>query len=273
MQRATQAYLQTGITTTGQGDILIMLYDGAIKFMNMAKERLAANDMAGKGNNIRKALDIIEELKATLDIDKGGAIAENLRGLYTFCGNRLVMANIKKSPEIIDEALKVMSGLRSAFAAIVDLPEAREAAQQVAAGQRATGILPMRAQSGTTAAAPAQSVAAPGASAKFRSFYAKNQQAMENHTPAEHVPAPEKAEEQFAATPTAQSHPSAAEPAIFSPAPSAEGVSSSAAAEAHAPQATVAAEDLGMAFPVPPAGGFGAGRMGGSALYRKISQQ
>ena len=270
MQRAAQAYIQTRVTTTGQGDILVMLYDGAINFMNMAKERLAANDMAGKGNYITKTLNIIEELKDTLDMDKGGAIAENLRNLYTFCSNRLVMANIKKSPEMIDEVMKVMTGLRSAFAAIVELPEAREAAQQVAAGQRANGILPMRPQAGTTAVAPTPASLAPGSGAKFRGFYAKNQQEIDNRA------VPEQAADQPPTTPGvtgAMRPPTASTTTVAAANLSASQPTSADPSPETPPAPTVEREDAFAAFPMPPTGGFGSGRMGGSALYRKMSQQ
>ena len=181
------------------------------------------------------------------------------------------MANIKKSQEMIDEVLRVMTGLRSAFASIVDLPEAREAAQKVAAGQRANGILPMRAQSGTTAAAPAAAVAAPaapGAGARFRGFYAKNQQEIEKQALSEQsanarpAPAPEQADAE-----QAQADSAAAGPASFSPPP--------AAPRTEQTEETTSAkqDDAATAFAVPPTGGFGAGRMAGSALYRKMAQQ
>ena len=61
MHKAAQAYLQTQVTTTSQGELLLLLYDGAIKFLTQAKERMAARDMAGKGVLISKALDVDDE--------------------------------------------------------------------------------------------------------------------------------------------------------------------------------------------------------------------
>ena len=130
MQNASNAYLQTQVTTTSQGDILIMLYDGAIKFMNRAKERLAARDMAGKGNALSRVLDIINELDSTLNVEKGGELAKNLHNLYVFCNSRLLMANLRADAAIVDEVLTIITGLRSAYAQIVSLPEAQAAAQE-----------------------------------------------------------------------------------------------------------------------------------------------
>ena len=293
MHRAAQAYFQTGVTTTGQGDILLMLYDGAIKFMNQAKERLEANDMAGKGNNITKALQILDELSVTLDMQKGGELSETLRNLYIFCTNRLVMANIKKSTEMIDEVIKIITGLRAAFAAIVDLPEAQEAAAQVAASQRASGILPARAQPGT--AAPVAS--APGAGARLRNFYAQNQQqgtpeaqkeAAPEHqediaaegpemqpalhgaqdvpkTAAPFTPPPPKA----AAAPSLPEEPKAAVPRAEEKQPH-SGQEASAAETPVAPQADEANAPAAGFSPLP--GSFG-GKMMGSSLYKKMAQQ
>jgi flagellar protein FliS len=170
MHNAAHAYLQTRVTTTGQGDVLLLLYDGGLNFLHKAKDRLEAKDMGGKGVYISKALDIVEELTNTLDMEAGGLLAQNLLGLYRFCTKRLIEANIKKSPEIIDEVIKILEGLRGAFASIVNLPEAMEAAAQVAAGQKGRAAGPVRAgfsSSGTIEPTP-------GAGARRQSLYAKN---------------------------------------------------------------------------------------------------
>ena len=171
MQRAASAYLQTKVTTTNQGDIVIMLYDGAIKFLNQAVAHLAANDMAKKGLAISKALDVINELDSALNMDKGGSLSENLHSLYIFCSNHLVMANLKKDPERIGHVIKILSGLRSAYAEILTLPEAQEAAQQAASSMRASAIMPARPQAGTTGTGA--DALAPGANVRLRNFYAK----------------------------------------------------------------------------------------------------
>jgi flagellar protein FliS len=170
MHNAAHAYLQTSVTTTGQGEVLLLLYDGCINFLHKAKDCLAANDMAGKGNYISKALDIVEELTNTLDMETGGPIAGNLRELYRFCAKRLIQANIKKSPEILDEVVKILGGLQNAFETIVNLPEARDAAARLAAGQQGrTSGSARQGLSSTGTAGPA-----PGSGARWQSFYAKN---------------------------------------------------------------------------------------------------
>jgi flagellar protein FliS len=115
MFKATQAYLQTQVTTTSQGDLVILLYDAAIKYLKQSKEKMTVLDYAGKGILISKALDVIAELDASLNQQKGGEIAVNLHKLYDFCNLTLLKANMGLDPVKIDEVIRILTGLRSAF--------------------------------------------------------------------------------------------------------------------------------------------------------------
>lgn len=128
MQKAAKAYFQTQVATTSQGKLLLMLYDGCIKFLNQAKVKIEERDYAQKGILISKALDVINELDSSLNADKGGELAENLHKLYFYCSTRLLNANLKMDIGYIDEVIKILSGLRSAYAQIIDTPEATAAA-------------------------------------------------------------------------------------------------------------------------------------------------
>ena len=75
MQNAAHAYLQTQVGTTGRGEIIVMLYDGALRFLAQAREKMEARDMAGKGMLISRALDIINELDSSLNMEAGGELA------------------------------------------------------------------------------------------------------------------------------------------------------------------------------------------------------
>lgn len=128
MQKAAKAYFQTQVATTSQGKLLLMLYDGCIKFLNQAKVKIDERDYAQKGILISKALDVINELDSSLNAEKGGDLAENLHKLYFYCSTRLLNANLKMNVDYIDEVIKILSGLRSAYAQIIDTPEATAAA-------------------------------------------------------------------------------------------------------------------------------------------------
>jgi flagellar protein FliS len=115
MQNAVKNYLQTQVSTTTQGDLVIMLYDAALKFLHQAKERIAEKNYAQKGILISKALDILSELQGSLNVNKGGDLAERLQKLYFFCSSRLLTANLKMDVTKIDEVVGILTGLREAF--------------------------------------------------------------------------------------------------------------------------------------------------------------
>jgi len=115
MQAAAKSYFQTQVTTTTQGDLLIMLFDGALKFLHQAKEKIAERNYAQKGILISKAIDILSELQGSLNAKKGGELADRLQKLYFYCNSRLVMANLKLDVARIDEVIDILGGLREAF--------------------------------------------------------------------------------------------------------------------------------------------------------------
>ena len=118
MHKAANAYMQTHVTTTTPGHLVVMLYDGAITFLEQAKEEIAARNFAKKGILISQALDIIAELDGSLNNEKGGELAQNLHRLYMYCNTRLLRANLKMDTAIIDEVIGILSSFRSAFAEI-----------------------------------------------------------------------------------------------------------------------------------------------------------
>ena len=129
MNRAANAYFQTQTATTSQGELLILLYDGAIKFLTRAKEKITERDFAAKGIAISKAIDIISELDASLNAEKGGTLAENLHRLYMFCNTRLLDANLKMNTAFVDDVINILGNLRSAYASVINTPEAQNAAK------------------------------------------------------------------------------------------------------------------------------------------------
>lgn len=112
------AYQDSAVTTQSKGRLIVLLYDGAIKFMKLAIKELQANNLQAKGQYINKAQDIINELNAVLDMNAGGEIAANLRKLYCFMNNRLSEANIKRDPKMIQEVIDLMEELNQSFKAI-----------------------------------------------------------------------------------------------------------------------------------------------------------
>ncbi|MBI5360800.1 MAG: flagellar export chaperone FliS [Planctomycetes bacterium] len=113
MVKQTAKYLEMQIKTAGKEQLLLMLFDGAIKFAEQAKMKITAKEIEASHNLLIKAQRIIMELIVALDkkaID--AATYKNLTGLYTFVYLRLVEANIKRKPELVDEAIKILNNLR-----------------------------------------------------------------------------------------------------------------------------------------------------------------
>ena len=112
------AYRDTTVTTQNKGRLIVLLYDGAIKFMRLAVKELEAGNYEAKGQYINRAQDIINELNAVLDADAGGEIAANLRKLYCFMSNRLSQANVKRDPKMIRDVITLMEELNRSWKAI-----------------------------------------------------------------------------------------------------------------------------------------------------------
>jgi len=113
-----EIYKETAVNTQSKGRLIVMLYDGAIKFLNLAIKELEQNNYAEKGRYIAKAQDIINELNAVLDMEAGGQIATNLRQLYLFMIRRLSEANIKKEPRLIQDVIDLLEELNQGWKAI-----------------------------------------------------------------------------------------------------------------------------------------------------------
>lgn len=160
MLKAAKAYLVTQVSTASQGDLLLMLYDTAIKHLRQAIEKMRAGDVAGKGVLISKALSIISELQESLNKERGGDISKNLFQLYFFCNSRLLMANLKMQPDMVEEVIAILSGLRQAFAQI--LPT-QDGVASLAQPQAAINGVEAEAAPAVPVAAPFPAPAAPAA--------------------------------------------------------------------------------------------------------------
>jgi flagellar protein FliS len=115
-------YSQVQIQTANKGKLIVMLYQGAIKFMKKALIGLEKKDMEGKGNALIKAQDIILELLYALDqemLDNGNELALNLQRLYLYSYRRLVQANVRLDEEIIEEIIGIMTNLAEAWETVV----------------------------------------------------------------------------------------------------------------------------------------------------------
>ena len=115
---APQSYQQNAVMTAPPGRLVVMLYDGAGRFLRRASVAMQNGDVARTNESLQRGEAIINELLITLDHDRGGEIAASLRDLYLFCGRHLNEARVDKDHEKIDAVVGLLSELRDAFAQI-----------------------------------------------------------------------------------------------------------------------------------------------------------
>ena len=116
--KGIETYQDTSVTTQSKGKLVVMLYDGAIKFLKMAIKEIEAKNPEAKGKYISKAMDILFELNTVLDMEAGGEVAMDLRKLYLFMGRHLTEANTKQDIGKIEEVIKLLEELNQSWKAI-----------------------------------------------------------------------------------------------------------------------------------------------------------
>jgi flagellar protein FliS len=113
-------YQQIEVTTTTNLHLVVMLYEGAIRFLNDAKTSIRNHDLPAKVLATDRALAILGELQATLKMEEGGHIATALDGLYSYMNERILDASARLDTAPLDEVLKLLTLLNSAWTEIAD---------------------------------------------------------------------------------------------------------------------------------------------------------
>lgn len=119
VKNAAQAYGARKVETASPAELTLMLYEGAIKFCNIAIGAIENKDYEKANINIQKARNIIVELQSTLDHKY--KVAEDFDIIYDYIFHKLVDANMKKDPEILEEALNQIRDMRDAWKEIMRL--------------------------------------------------------------------------------------------------------------------------------------------------------
>lgn len=110
-----EEYKKNAVNGASPLKLVIMLYDGALRFMEAGKSAITKKDYNQQNENLQRAQKIILELMATLDMANGGEIAENLMNLYGFVLQQLINANVYDQTDPVDTSIKIMSDLRSSW--------------------------------------------------------------------------------------------------------------------------------------------------------------
>lgn len=108
-------YKSTQIQTATPGQLIIMLYDGAIKFCKFSKNAIIEKDISNSNKYLIKVQDIITELMISLDMKAGGDIAKNLYSIYDYMLRTLVSANMKKDIDKITEIQELLEDLKESW--------------------------------------------------------------------------------------------------------------------------------------------------------------
>ena len=112
------AYRQQSVMTASPGQLVVMLYDGAVRFLGQAAVAMRADEPLLCDQKLRRAEAIIDELHVVLDKERGGEIASRLEGIYVFCKRHLIEARIERDAAMIDKVSELMGELRESWAAI-----------------------------------------------------------------------------------------------------------------------------------------------------------
>jgi flagellar protein FliS len=121
---AYQLYRQTQATTAAPGELVVMLYRGAARFVGSAVEAIEAQNVPLAHNSLVRAQAVISELLDTLDLESGGELAQNLTRIYEYMNRRLIEANLRKDAEPAREVEQLLREL---------LPAWEQAARETAA--------------------------------------------------------------------------------------------------------------------------------------------
>jgi flagellar protein FliS len=125
-----QNYLQTQVGSSTPLELVVLLYDAALRFTATAREAMLRRDIPARREALSKAMAAVSELQSSLDLERGGAVAADLDRLYAWIVSRLTEAIVRQSVEPIDEARRVLETLGDAWRTIAAAPVA------VAAGAR-----------------------------------------------------------------------------------------------------------------------------------------
>lgn len=128
MKSAYQKYKETSVQSASREKLLLMLYEGCIRFMKQALLAIDKKDIAGRGMNIGRAYDIVNELNNTLNHDAAPEIASNLEQLYMFVTEQLTKSNATGQRKPLEDGLKIMEMLYTGWVEAIEKLKREETA-------------------------------------------------------------------------------------------------------------------------------------------------
>ena len=114
-------YQTNNITTATPEKLMIMLFDGAVQFLQKAKKAIEEKNLQERATNIESARKIIRELMRTIDLDNGNDVSKSLFVLYTRMAMKLIKANVSKNITLIDEVIEDLTNIRWGFQKAIEI--------------------------------------------------------------------------------------------------------------------------------------------------------
>ncbi|WP_456380656.1 flagellar export chaperone FliS [Thiolapillus sp.] len=131
----TQVDTYTGVNGADSHRLVLMLLNGALSNIAVAKGSIERQDISAKGEAIGQTISIVKGLRTSLDLGAGGELAENLDSLYDYMERRLLEANIQSDPKILEEVSGLLREIKEGWVAIpAEIRAGRSSMQQGVAG-------------------------------------------------------------------------------------------------------------------------------------------
>jgi len=124
-------YQTSNITTATPEKLMILLFDGALQFLQKAKTAIAENNLKERASNIEGARKIIRELMRTIDLENGNDVSKKLFRLYNKMAMNLIKANVQRSTEKIDEVITDITNIRWGFQKAIEIQNGTTTVEEV----------------------------------------------------------------------------------------------------------------------------------------------
>ena len=114
-------YQTSNITTATPEKLMIMLFDGAIQFLQKAKKAIDEKNLAERSENLESARKIVRELMRTIDLENGNSVSKSLFMLYNQMAMKLIKANVSRNSDLIEEVLSDLTNIRWGFQKAIEI--------------------------------------------------------------------------------------------------------------------------------------------------------
>jgi len=115
MHNRPNIYQEIAVQTSSPTKLVVMLYEGAIRFLRQSVTAIQSKDLDQKRQSVDRAVAVIQHLQGTLDMDRGGAVAAELDKLYTYINSKIIEGSSKLQTAPIEEAVKLLTVLLSGW--------------------------------------------------------------------------------------------------------------------------------------------------------------